>query len=969
MSDRTQVKLFISPDFRSADAGDGGVRRVVEAQRRYLPSLGFDIVDDPAAADLIACHSGDWIPRSVNRGAVRVVHCHGLYWDEPQYKWWAWAKDRNAKIIDTFRKADLVVSPAEWVANILRRDLWLDTPVLYNGIELPSVGFATAAKRGRGRPRKDAAVDGAVVGGSSEAHDRYVLWNKARVDPVCEVDSLGALIERMPDVEFVSTFAPLKWMDQAAKQGGDGPWQVGDNLLLTGRLPYDQAIGYVDRAGVYLCTTREVFSVGLLEAMSRGVPVVGYAWGGQREVVRHKVDGWLAPPGDVNGLAAGIEYVLDPANWGRMSQAARSRAADFTWRAQMARCAEIYRSALVRFEQTADRPKVSVIIPCHNMEQFVGQAIDSAIGQAVAGKHEVIVVDDASADRSVAEINAALARELDSPTRIERTQLVGLPNNLYLAKTLNEGIARARGEYVLNLDADNMLPAGALSRLATELDDNEGVDVVYAGIKSVKEDGVTPGWSGAEWPPREFNYSALMGHKNQVQSSAMFRKKVWERLRGYRQHVQPKTDKKGNVLDVKAGGGLVRLNSDADFWCRAATLGFKFKHIGGSPTLIYRERSDSMSHTVQDYDWTAWCPKITGEGHGRLPMGVSGKVSTLEPTAVTVIVTIPPENLDAAGVWRTIESLWPQTVSEWECIVVDAMGDYRQLYGVAPYCLEAGSIEEAVSVARGSHIVFLQSGEYLHPEALSLLIGAIQWSVSAPELRDDMRSRFAYADWVHLETNALRHSDDQVPGVVLFPRSFVSASLGVVGEAGAGEGWVSRAAKAGLCGQYVEAPLLVRPWSSGGAGGDKELAGPKGCGCGGGARRAAPGGVRGCVGPGCVGGKMVSGGRTPAGDAKLLGKPAKGGEAEAMVLLRYKGPKGGRSILGVSRDAEGKLRRYNFGSDKGHHEKYVYTSDVATLMASKMFERVQVGSAETPVPDAMKEELVGAAAAAGAGRE
>lgn len=136
------------------------------------------------------------------------------------------------------------------------------------------------------------------------------------------------------------------------------------------------------------------------------------------------------------------------------------------------------------------------------------------------------------------------------------------------------------------------------------------------------------------------------------------------------------------------------------------------------------------------------------------------------------------------------------------------------------------------------------------------------------------------------------------------------------------------------------------------------------CGCGGGARRATPGGPRGprgCVGPNCVDGKMLpgGGGRTPAGDARLLGQRAGGKEPEAMVLMRYKGA-GGRSIMGVSKGEDGKARRYNFGSDRGHREKYVYQSDIGVLLASRMFEVVPVGSAETPVPLEMQEELVGA---------
>src|SRR5258708_27298700 len=44
--------------------------------------------------------------------------------------------------------------------------------------------------------------------------------------------------------------------------------------------------------------------------------------------------------------------------------------------------------------------QVSILIPCYNAEQWVGQAIESALGQTWPEK-EVIVVDDGSTDGSL----------------------------------------------------------------------------------------------------------------------------------------------------------------------------------------------------------------------------------------------------------------------------------------------------------------------------------------------------------------------------------------------------------------------------------------------------------------------------------------------------------------------------------------------------------------------------------------
>ncbi len=48
---------------------------------------------------------------------------------------------------------------------------------------------------------------------------------------------------------------------------------------------------------------------------------------------------------------------------------------------------------------------VSIIIPCYNREKYVGEAIESALGQTYPHK-EVIVVDDGSTDRSIEVIKS-----------------------------------------------------------------------------------------------------------------------------------------------------------------------------------------------------------------------------------------------------------------------------------------------------------------------------------------------------------------------------------------------------------------------------------------------------------------------------------------------------------------------------------------------------------------------------------
>jgi len=52
------MNIYIEPRFRGEDKGDGGIRRVVEAQHKHLPSFGHTIVDNVDQADIIHTHAG-----------------------------------------------------------------------------------------------------------------------------------------------------------------------------------------------------------------------------------------------------------------------------------------------------------------------------------------------------------------------------------------------------------------------------------------------------------------------------------------------------------------------------------------------------------------------------------------------------------------------------------------------------------------------------------------------------------------------------------------------------------------------------------------------------------------------------------------------------------------------------------------------------------------------------------------------
>ena len=279
------VAVYLHPRARGEDDGQGGVRRVVEGMQAHLPKWGVSIVDDAASADVIACHiqiPPEFVKRYPDK--VFVAHNHGLYWGE--FDWPLWARTANQEVMEAIRVADITTAPTEWVANSIRRATSRDVRVVPHGVDL------------------EAWKPGTPAG--------YVLWDKTRVDLVCDPSPLNHLVRMMPETKFVSTF------------GDPAP-----NVKIVGHQTFEHAADLVRYASVYLATVRETFGVATLQALAAGVPVVGFNWGGNAEILTHGVDSWLVPPGDIEGLAEGVRWAM--ANRATISENARHTAAQYSW--------------------------------------------------------------------------------------------------------------------------------------------------------------------------------------------------------------------------------------------------------------------------------------------------------------------------------------------------------------------------------------------------------------------------------------------------------------------------------------------------------------------------------------------------------------------------------------------------------------------------------------------------------------
>lgn len=153
-------------------------------------------------------------------------------------------------------------------------------------------------------------------------------------------------------------------------------------------------------------------------------------------------------------------------------------------------------------------PKVSVIIPSYNLGKYLGETLTSVLAQTF-GDWECLIVENGSTDDSVSVASTFCAKDA-------RFRLIQLPGNAGVAVARNSGLDEAAGEYVLFLDADDLIMPGYMAAAVEALDADPSLMLVYGRGERF---GAETQW---ELPPFSMD---MMLASNCLYISCFFRKK------------------------------------------------------------------------------------------------------------------------------------------------------------------------------------------------------------------------------------------------------------------------------------------------------------------------------------------------------------------------------------------------------------------------------------------------------------
>ena len=126
-------------------------------------------------------------------------------------------------------------------------------------------------------------------------------------------------------------------------------------------------------------------------------------------------------------------------------------------------------------------PKVSVIIPVYNTEQYLSECLNSVVSQSLQ-EIEIIIINDASPDNSLSVIHEFQQRD-------NRIISIDKKKNEGVGKARNDGIERATGEFVIFMDSDDLYPSDSVLEHLYKAAKDHGVKIAGGRLQKLETDG------------------------------------------------------------------------------------------------------------------------------------------------------------------------------------------------------------------------------------------------------------------------------------------------------------------------------------------------------------------------------------------------------------------------------------------------------------------------------------------------
>jgi glycosyltransferase involved in cell wall biosynthesis len=129
-------------------------------------------------------------------------------------------------------------------------------------------------------------------------------------------------------------------------------------------------------------------------------------------------------------------------------------------------------------------PTITVILPAYNAQRFIESAVQSILDQTFTD-FELVVIDDGSTDQTLPILQKLAGKD-------SRINLITRPNTGYVI-ALNEGLAKAGGEFIARMDADDLCLPTRFEKQIAYLRDNPDCVLIGTNVAQMDQSGALIG--------------------------------------------------------------------------------------------------------------------------------------------------------------------------------------------------------------------------------------------------------------------------------------------------------------------------------------------------------------------------------------------------------------------------------------------------------------------------------------------
>lgn len=208
-------------------------------------------------------------------------------------------------------------------------------------------------------------------------------------------------------------------------------------------------------------------------------------------------------------------------------------------------------------------PLVSVLMPVYNGQRYLLETVNSILGQDLTC-FEFIIIDDGSTDRTLQILQEVAAKD-------KRIRILSRANK-GLVRSLNEGLAVCRGQYIARIDSDDIAKPSRLSKQVTYLENNDCI-CLGSWFDLIDQKGRFLTVTKPPLEDEKIQQLALAGHGSICHPASMMTRKALEQVGGYDEYFI--------------------ITEDLDLWLRLGEIG-RLANIPESLTQ-YRLHEGSIS--------------------------------------------------------------------------------------------------------------------------------------------------------------------------------------------------------------------------------------------------------------------------------------------------------------------------------------------------------------------------------------